>query len=209
VARRFDAVPLFEQVGLDPYGVVFQHPVRTVADIGANIGMAAVRLSLRYPTARFVCVEPDPAATSLLERNLWLNQVSAKVIPGAVVGAPGRFHVVSDRFAGLQRVTANAEGSVPGYSLAGILDAAGFDTVDLVKMDIEGAEADVFAHANDWAPRVRALIAELHDGLGRNAAASLLAPHGLVPLHLPTELRFRGIACFVRPSTPAASDRAH
>ena len=45
--------------------------------------------------------------------------------------------------------------------MAAILEASGFDVVDLVKIDIEGAERAVFRQV-DWLERVRALAIEFH-----------------------------------------------
>src|SRR5262249_165353 len=52
---------------------------------------------------------------------------------------------------------------VTGLSLATLLARHGGQPVDLVKVDIERAEREVFAHTFDWLARVRALVIEVHD----------------------------------------------
>lgn len=53
---------------------------------------------------------------------------------------------------------------VPGYRLATILGLAGFETVDILKVDIEGAEFELFSSAvQDCLHRVGLIIVETHD----------------------------------------------
>jgi hypothetical protein len=56
------------------------------------------------------------------------------------------------------------EHSVKCYKLATLLDKAQFRTVDILKIDIEGAELELFSHdAAEWLPRVNLIIIETHD----------------------------------------------
>jgi hypothetical protein len=71
-------------------------------------------------------------------------------------------------------------------TVAELLDAAGFERADFVKVDIQGGEADLFEHAQDWAPRVGALVAEVHSPLTVEVAAERLAAHGYERLPLPS-----------------------
>jgi hypothetical protein len=54
---------------------------------------------------------------------------------------------------------------VPGLRIESILDAAGLQECDLLKLDIEGGERTVLPEMPQWGPRVRAVVVELHDGL--------------------------------------------
>src|SRR5918911_488572 len=48
--------------------------VRTVVDLGANIGLTTLYFAKSYPQARFICIEPDPNNASVLRRNVsWLK----------------------------------------------------------------------------------------------------------------------------------------
>jgi hypothetical protein len=53
--------------------------------------------------------------------------------------------------------------SVPTVSIDGIMRDSGFNHADIVKIDIEGAECDVFANDPTWLDRVSILTIELHD----------------------------------------------
>jgi len=96
--------------------------------------------------------------------------------------------VLEGAYGGLTRVISDADPSgeeVPGMTVSELLDAAGFDRADFVKVDIQGGEADLFAHAEGWARRVGALVAEIHAPLTVDSAAARLAAHGYERLPLP------------------------
>jgi FkbM family methyltransferase len=199
-ARRRDAVPLYEQFALDVYGVGLPFGVTSVLDLGANVGFAAVALAVRYPAARFVCVEPDAESRRLLEENLSSNGLDAEVIAAAVTGSPGRVAVEHGRAPGSDRVVPAPAGEIEGLTVAELLDRAGWETADLMKIDVEGAEWGVFSDAAAWAGRVRAVIGELHPVSEASAARAdaLLAPHGFRRVSLPDALRFRDVCCWIR-----------
>jgi hypothetical protein len=54
-------------------------------------------------------------------------------------------------------------GSFPATTMTSIMDRHEMDTVDLVKIDIEGGERYLFAKNTEWLDRVNALVIELHD----------------------------------------------
>jgi FkbM family methyltransferase len=187
---RTNDVPIFEVLGCEAYGVdlALAGPVRTVLDLGANVGFATVYLARRLPGARFCCVEPSARSLPLLRENLRRNVGAATAIRAAAVGEPGPRRVVEGAYGGLTRVLSASDRSgedVPGMTVSELLDAAGFQRADFVKVDIQGGEADLFAHAEGWAQRVGALLAEIHPPLTVDAAAARLSAHGYERLPLP------------------------
>lgn len=201
LARRRDAVPLYEQFGLDAYGVALPFVVTTVVDLGANVGFATVALAAHHPGARFVCVEPEAESRALLASNLALNGVQAEVVGAAVSGsAGGRFAISHGRAPGSDSVVAATGGAVEGLTVASLLDRAGWGDVDLMKIDVEGAEWGVFSDAAAWAGRVRAIIGELHPVSNASAARAdgLLAPHGFRRVALPVGIRFADVCLWIR-----------
>src|SRR5215216_6678748 len=161
---RTNDVPIFEVLGCE-----------------ANGGFATVYLARRLPGARFCCVERSARSLPLLRENLRRNVGAATAIRAAAVGEPGPRRVVEGAYGGLTRVLSDSDRSgeeVPGMTVSELLDAAGFQRADFVKVDIQGGEADLFAHAEGWAPLVGALVAEIHPPLTVDAAAARLAAHG-------------------------------
>lgn len=184
------------EVDLSPLG-----DVKEILDLGANVGLASIYLAGRLPDARFTCVEPSPDNFRLLRENLRRNLPEARAVNAAVVAKGGAYS--------LEESTIPAEGRVvPGTGREGvpvqaltipdILAAVGLDSVDLLKVDIEGGEVDLFAAADAWSDRVGALIAEVHEPLTVAEAESRLAEHGFKPLPRPHTSRFANILYMAR-----------
>jgi FkbM family methyltransferase len=44
-------------------------PVKRAVDVGANIGVTAIKMALKWPEAKIFCYEPEPGNFALLEKN--------------------------------------------------------------------------------------------------------------------------------------------
>jgi FkbM family methyltransferase len=140
--------------------------VRVILDCGANIGITALYFAWRYPNARIFCIEPDDRNFQMLKRNTGgVERIFA--IHGALVGCPRKIaHLTMDRPAWGNFVTSAETGiDVPAFTVEQILDENRLSQVDLLKIDIEGAEKEVFANC-EFLPRVRRIIIELHNNYG-------------------------------------------
>ncbi len=162
-------VPTYRQVFLrQDYAFATDHPLRVIVDAGANIGLAAVYFALRFPDARIVALEPEPGNYAMLARNvapypqvtplraaLWNKNEAIDVVdPG--VGAWG-FRV--------QTPDGTAHVSTPAFTVDTLARDHALERIDILKVDIEGAEKEVFADTSAWIDRVRAIIIELHEYL--------------------------------------------
>ena len=147
--------------------------VRTIIDLGSNIGLTVRLWQSHFPDARICAVEPDAGNAELLKTN-------ANVAPLPPGGPPT---VICACIAGTSgTVTLDRAGAEWGYSMrrnastpsSDSVEAITFDTllerfghttgdIDILKCDIEGAEAEVFPKASSWLRRVRHLAIELHD----------------------------------------------
>ena len=166
----------------------YYHPslasCRTILDVGANVGMAAVWFHLLTGGARLACVEPDPRNQPLLRRNLAANGVDHTVFPCAVSTRPGRARLMmgldtgwsSLEHVGLHAHTSGVE--VETRRIPDFLDELGWARCDLLKLDVEGLERDLFADAAAWLPRVGRIVFELHENTSEEEIGTLLAPHG-------------------------------
>jgi FkbM family methyltransferase len=152
----------------EEYGAaVLPATARVVVDAGANIGLATMELRLRFPEARIIACEPDPKAYATLVRNVGgdpgveAHNVALSDADGETTLWTSPTSVVSsfERTLGGQRPV-----TVPTLTLASLLARTGVDRVDLLKLDVEGAERLVLS---DGAPleRVDALVGEVHPSL--------------------------------------------
>jgi len=148
---------------------------QTVLDLGANIGLASIYLAAALPKSRLFSVEPDAENFLLLTHNLSLLSASGRVTIRRAAVWERDTDVVFLQPASVGHVNQGTVCSVdqlatpplpehvcPGYSIATLFKEAKFETVDLLKIVVEGAEKGLFVHAQQWLPNVRVLAVEFH-----------------------------------------------
>ena len=134
-----------------------------IVDAGANIGASPIYFANRFPDALVVAVEPDPANYAILASNVgrW-----PRIIPvHAALWPEDAMVELSDHGYGTwgYQATVSQSGSIPAMSMVRLLESAGIERIDLLKIDIEGAERDLFNASHDWIHRVGAIVIELHE----------------------------------------------
>jgi FkbM family methyltransferase len=122
----------------------------TFVDVGANWGyFTLLAAHLVGARGRVLSLEPDPRLFATLQENLALNAYDwALALPVAAASAPGTLTLSGYDEAGenwgLSRLAEDGPGGqtfqVAAEPLDALLDRQGIDRVDLLKMDIEGAE---------------------------------------------------------------------
>lgn len=138
--------------------------VRVIVDLGAHIGLTTLKLKSRYPQARVVCVEPHPENAELLRHNLQCLGDSATILEAAVSNTTEAIQLVlaTEHYnASLVRTGGEAV-TVSALTMDDIMRRAGIDAIDVLKMDIEGAELPILEGRPAWLKKVRVLLAELH-----------------------------------------------
>jgi FkbM family methyltransferase len=162
--------PQFHEIFVDR-GLQFQttSPSPRILDCGANIGAASLFFKRQYPNARITAYEADPELCAMTRRNLERNRAAdVDVVHAALWTVTGE-------------VTFLAEGSDSGMigGLAGageglpvktvtvpslrLHDVLAKDRVDLLKLDIEGAEGAVLDDCVPVLDRVNAIVMDLHE----------------------------------------------
>lgn len=166
---------VYQQVFRDEeYGdVETDTEIKYILDCGANIGLASIYFLNRFPDSRVLAVEPDPENASICRRNLHPYGTRATVLEGGVWGSCGRLKVVASEFGPGQksgmgvRPLRNGDSDnavVDAFDIPSLMAAGGFEEIDLLKIDIECSERNVFSSSADrWLPRVHNLVIELHD----------------------------------------------
>jgi len=157
----------FEQIFLDE---IYQLPIdvspRAIVDCGANVGYASVYFANRYPQARIVSVEPEHSNFKALVAN---TSAYPNILPveAAIWDSPGRLAIDSSESAWESRVSTPGNGlltTVVAVTIEDIFALCPASAVDLVKIDIEGAEKEVFSSGDrSWLGEVQVLMVELHD----------------------------------------------
>jgi FkbM family methyltransferase len=147
--------------------------VRTIVDAGANVGTASVFLLNAYPNARVIALEPDAGNFEMLQRNLSYYRPRATALRQALWHRHERLAIDRGHFRDggewsiqVKQVKGDGTGAgeVEGVTLPELMRAHQLDTVDILKVDIEGAERVVFEDSvTGCLSRIGALAIELHD----------------------------------------------
>lgn len=153
----------------DEYGIVNISTPKIIFDIGANIGASPVYFARKYPDAIIYAFEPEANNFELLRKNAapYLNIIPIR----AGVTAQSQRKEVINRKTGQWGFTLldNVENAastgqwVDCTSIGDFMRQHNIDKIDLLKMDIEGGEREIFLHADEWIANVRHIVAELHD----------------------------------------------
>jgi FkbM family methyltransferase len=155
----------------DDYGLAdIDFPVRTIADIGANLGFFSMAARSYFPAATIHAYEPNPRVSPCLSRNA---AATGFEVFAEAVGATAGLVSIEDGADSNQVRTIAATGSgarIAQVSLATVVSRMG-GVIDLAKIDCEGAEWDLFRDERSWA-RIRHVRMEYHLW-GRHAVAEV------------------------------------
>jgi FkbM family methyltransferase len=141
----------------------YLQPDELFADVGANIGAFSV-LAGGVAGARVKAFEPSPDTFEMLVRNLRLNGLHdrAKAIPAAVGRSIGETSFSTGLGAENHVATESTSKNLPKVNVTTLDREFDGDFPDLLKIDVEGFESEVFAGAINTLrqPRLRAIIVE-------------------------------------------------
>jgi FkbM family methyltransferase len=134
--------------------------VKTVIDLGANVGVSSAFFLSRWPSARLVAVEPDPGTYEVLRSNLSLYE--AQCVQGAAWSRHTALALSRAFGDGREWATVALEGAgeVRAYTMDELISMVG--VVDFLKINIEGGEKAIFDGDTSWVARVRNICIELH-----------------------------------------------
>ncbi|MDQ6636880.1 MAG: FkbM family methyltransferase [Candidatus Dormibacteraeota bacterium] len=170
LARLKDVPGPADVFGLGEYDfsvIDFDH-VQTVVDVGAHVGGFSLWVAGRA-NCRVYSVEPNPETFALLGENVANANLGGRVTlqRAALAGEPGERTLHTDRYSTDAGIVGGrrtgADFSVEAVTLEQVVEASGFDWIDLLKVDVEGAEHEL--DDSVWTrslERVGVLIVEWH-----------------------------------------------
>ncbi|HEY8739381.1 MAG TPA: FkbM family methyltransferase [Candidatus Dormibacteraeota bacterium] len=156
-------------------------PGMNVVDAGANVGEYTLLAAQGAgPTGRVLAVEPNPLAAERLRRNLNLNRLDTVTVAACAVGrvagaATLSYHPEDLRTGRILELVGGPEEAgmrqqeVPMRPLADLVSELGWDRIDAIKVDVEGAEADALQGAADLIEASRPAILFEVNGIRQGA----------------------------------------
>jgi FkbM family methyltransferase len=167
----------FEEVILNSaYQLLKNIAPKFIIDGGGNIGLTACYFASQYPQAKIVTVEPDAGNFLMLQQNtkpysniaaeqagIWSRTTFLKIINSN--DGNNAFMV--------QEVDTPEPTAIKALGIADIMHMHNMPHIDIVKLDIEGAEKEVFEGDCHWLKKTNILIVELHDHIKKGCSKAL------------------------------------
>lgn len=159
------------------YDFNFPNNITRIIDAGANIGFASIYFSKIFKNPRILALEPEKSNFSILKRNilsyknikilnkaLWIKEENLKISNRGKTEHWGFM---------VEEVKDGEDYEVKGISIESCMKIMGWDKIDLLKLDIEGSEKELFSKGCEkWLGKVKVIIIELHEKMRKGATES-------------------------------------
>lgn len=172
-----DIATIINNVIREEYGQYWgtTKPLRMI-DAGAYIGDTSAYFLSRFPGMQVIALEPNAANYRMAKENLAPYGDSVTLINAALADSKGQVRMSGD----FDGAAIRDDGDfVDATTVIDVMEQVGWDRLDLLKMDIEGAEAQVLGtRADAWLPRVDRVILEPHGAAIEAAVRATLTRNG-------------------------------
>ena len=165
---------------------------QVIVDGGASEGFYTIAIKIANPACRIIAIEPNPIAFDLLKRNMDINNFQNVELVQRAIGrsdevrefeyanvssAVGSFHILREKRPWLpERYIESVE--VKCYTLDSLYKRYHLDSVDILKLDIEGAELEALSCGLDVLSKTKKVVVECHSDSLRNSVVDLLTSSG-------------------------------
>ncbi|MFT4061641.1 MAG: FkbM family methyltransferase [Edaphocola sp.] len=152
----------------------------TIVDLGANVGFATLFFAEKYPCAKIIAVEPSKGNFAVLAHNT-ASFTNIETLEAAAYPVAKQLEFSEGALAYNSKLGAavgNMGYTVQGIGMADLMANFSLTKIDLLKIDIEGAEIDLLRTNTGWLRNVGAIIAELHEPYNFGQFEQDLSPFG-------------------------------
>lgn len=172
IRLRTSDLPTYDQVFLrKDYDFDVNEAPRVIIDAGANIGLASIFFAHCFPNTKIFALEPERSNFDLLESNvspypnvvpihaaLWhIDEEINLIDPGR-----GKWAFMTEMKNGSE-LAGDTCHTVEAMTVDTLMKKFDLDQIDILKIDIEGAEREVFSDSALWIDKVDSIIVELHE----------------------------------------------
>jgi len=163
------------------YNIHLRDEPKFIIDAGANIGLATLYFNKNYPKAQIIAIEPENANFKMLEinsnshKNIFLHKRAlsnqANLVLNVIDKGFGNWGFVTEIEGSLCHK--NIVDKVQTITIDEIMKENNLEFIDLLKIDIEGGEKELFdSNYENWLPKTKYIAIELHDGIKMGSSKS-------------------------------------
>lgn len=174
--RTSDSVLIYTIFALREYPAP-NDPVSFIIDAGANVGYSAIYFARNYPKATVIAIEPETSNYEMLVKNTH-NYPNIVPVNAALWPRKEPVYLVDpkvDKWRIQCASTPNGP-AIDTCTINQIVHEYGARVIDILKIDIEGAEKELFRENTEWLGMVRRMFIEIHAGCWK-PVFDALAPH--------------------------------
>lgn len=141
---------------------------KVIIDCGANIGLSSVYYANRFPNAKIYSIEPESSNFEMLKKNT-ANYPNVIPINAAIWNKRTKVNVADGGsghwgFTTTENDDSRSLGFADAVSIGDLVSQFNISKIDILKIDIEGAEKEVFQSGyEDWMGITESIFIELHD----------------------------------------------
>lgn len=160
-----DRMSVYELAVKRVYPIAIAFVPDLVIDGGGNTGLFTLLASAAFPAARIVTCEPVPHNLTQIEKHLRINHVKAEVMPVCIGGAEGKiqFYVrEANRGSFDSEIPYRSQMDVDVVTLASLVRRSQAERI-LIKLDIEGMEAEALGSFVPGETRPVYIVGEVHN----------------------------------------------
>jgi FkbM family methyltransferase len=167
---------IFEQIFIEhQYRLPLDINATTIFDLGANVGYASVYFANKFPNAKIFALEPETNNYAIAQKNT-ANYSNITLAQGAVWNKSEDINLVDKGFGEAAYMVEKGSGNnvVRGYTIDEIMNLMNITTIDILKIDIEGAEKEIFeTNFENWITNTKMIIVETHDRYKKGASKAI------------------------------------
>jgi FkbM family methyltransferase len=158
--------------------------VGLIIDAGANAGYASAYFLSNFPQSTVIAIEPDRANFTLLQKNV--KPYGPRILPlraalwwrDEVLDLDETANEPGENWA--RRVKPSKTSGVKTETIQNLIASnhASYPRISILKIDIEGAETEIFKADTSWLANVDNIVIDLEDAAASEAFHRAVAPHG-------------------------------
>jgi FkbM family methyltransferase len=179
--KKTSDIQTFDQVFLDAeYNYSVKINPEFIIDCGANIGLASVFFKNKFPDAKIISIEPEEtnfvAALKNTEGYKDIEVIKSGIWnKNAILSVTDEWNFGNWGFVCKETDTENAD-TVKAISINEILKRYERTEIDILKIDIEGAELELFSsNYEEWLPKTKIIMIELHDAYRKGCSKAFFS----------------------------------
>lgn len=149
-----------------------------ILDLGVNVGFASLYFANRFPGANIIGLEPNKENYYMACKNT-RDYKNVQIIHGAIWSSTEKVFILDKGFGEASFMVSDkselGDETIPAFSIPDLLSQYNMAAADIIKIDIEGSEKEIFEHGFEaWIPKTKIIIVETHDRYKKGSGKAVL-----------------------------------